>query len=110
MGKQKTAIPRRQFFKSAAELATAGAVFPQIVPRHVVGGKGHTPPSETLYVGDGSSQELSGAARCDIQPILLSVDLSNTYDPQRTDLEAWKGPTIRALSELPRFLEETERV
>ena len=67
-------------------------------------------PRETLYVGDGSRQELSGAACCGIRPILLSVDLSNTYDPQRTDLEAWKGPMIHALSELPRFLEESEEV
>ncbi len=50
MGKSNKGIPRRQFLKKAAALATAGAVFPQIVPRHVVGGQGHTPPSETLYI------------------------------------------------------------
>jgi putative hydrolase of the HAD superfamily len=58
-------------------------------------------PSETLYVGDGSDEELSGAARCGMHPVLISVDLSNTYDARRKDVEMWKGPVIRSLSELP---------
>ena len=61
-------------------------------------------PNETLYVGDGSDEELSGAARCGMQLVLISIDLSNTYDAQRTDVDVWSGPTIRALSELPRLM------
>jgi putative hydrolase of the HAD superfamily len=66
-------------------------------------------PTETLYVGDGSDEELSGAARCGMQPVLISIDRTNTYDAQRTDVDAWTGPVIRALSELPGLLEETGR-
>ena len=36
-------ITRRQTLKTIAALATI-----QIVPRHVLGGPGHTPPSEEL--------------------------------------------------------------
>ena len=41
---------RREFLGRTASFAAATAVFPQIVPRHVIGGAGHTPPSETVYV------------------------------------------------------------
>jgi putative hydrolase of the HAD superfamily len=62
-------------------------------------------PEQTLYVGDGSDEELSGAARCGLQPVLIAIDLSNTYDAQRKDVDAWTGPVIRALSELPGLVE-----
>ena len=60
--------------------------------------------NETVFVGDGSDEELSGARRCGILPVLVSADLSNTYDSSRVDLKSWKGPTIQNLSELPEFL------
>ena len=50
MKKSNGGISRRKFLKSAAPLSTAAAVFPQIVPRHVIGGAGHTAPSDTVYV------------------------------------------------------------
>jgi len=66
-------------------------------------------PDQALYVGDGSDEELSGAARCGMQPVLIAIDLSNTYDAQRKDVDAWSGPVIRALSELPVLVEGIER-
>jgi putative hydrolase of the HAD superfamily len=57
-------------------------------------------PAQTLYVGDGSDEELSGAARCGMRPVLIAIDLSNTYDAQRKDVATWSGPIIRALPEL----------
>ena len=66
-------------------------------------------PDQTLYVGDGSDEELSGAARCGMRPVLISIDLSNTYDAQRKDVEAWSGPVIRALSELSGLIGGSER-
>ena len=44
-----------------------------------------------------------------MRPVLISIDLSNTYDAQRTDVDAWTGPVIRALSELPALVEAIER-
>jgi FMN phosphatase YigB (HAD superfamily) len=66
-------------------------------------------PDQTLYIRDGSDEEISGAARCGMQPVLISIDLSNTYDAQRKDVDAWTGPVIRALSELPGLVEGIER-
>jgi putative hydrolase of the HAD superfamily len=57
-------------------------------------------PEQTLYIGDGSDEELSGAARCGMRPVLITIDLSNTYDAQRQDVATWRGPVIRALPEL----------
>ena len=109
MNKSKKGIPRRQFLKSAAALATAGAVFPQIVPRHVVGGKGFTPPSETVYVaGIGAgmwghinmmSADQAGAkivALCDVdeENAILSFDYfseATQYKDYRRLLEKEKG-------------------
>ena len=42
--RERTGLSRRRFLGTTA---TAAAAF-QIVPRHVIGGPGHTPPSETL--------------------------------------------------------------
>ncbi|MDP7638589.1 MAG: Gfo/Idh/MocA family oxidoreductase [Candidatus Hydrogenedentes bacterium] len=50
MHKSSRKVTRRQILKGAAALTTAAALFPQIVPRHVVGGKGFKPPSETVNV------------------------------------------------------------
>ncbi len=66
-------------------------------------------PDQTLYIGDGSDEELSGAARCGMQPVLIAVDLSNTYDTQRKDVDAWSGPVIRALSELSGLIGDIEQ-
>jgi hypothetical protein len=44
-----------------------------------------------------------------MQPVLITIDLSNTYDAQRKDVDAWTGPVIRALSELPGLVEGIER-
>ena len=50
MNKKNKTLTRRQWLKSAAAVTAAGALFPQIVPRHVVGGQGFTAPSDTLNV------------------------------------------------------------
>lgn len=70
----------------------------------------HLLPDQTLYVGDGSDEELSGAARCGMRPVLISIDLSNTYDAQRKDVDAWSGPVIRVLSELSGLIGGIKRV
>jgi putative hydrolase of the HAD superfamily len=63
-------------------------------------------PQETLYVGDGSDEELSGAARCGMEPVLVRVDLSNTYDVVRADVQGWSGRIVTSLREIPSIVEE----
>lgn len=43
-------VSRRKFVKTAAA-ATAALSFPTIIPRHVLGGASHVPPSEKVNVG-----------------------------------------------------------
>ncbi|RKU29487.1 hypothetical protein C6497_06145 [Candidatus Poribacteria bacterium] len=57
-------------------------------------------PEECIYVGDGSSEELTGASTVGMLPILIRTDLSDAYDPHRTDVENWNGTTIDEISEL----------
>jgi putative hydrolase of the HAD superfamily len=59
-------------------------------------------PERCLYVGDGSSHELTGAAAVGMTPVLIQVPYHDTYDPQRPDAEAWTGLAItRPLDLLP---------
>lgn len=55
-------------------------------------------PRECLYVGDGGSRELSGAADLGMTAVRLAApDLA---DHLVYDAETWTGPTIRSLSEV----------
>jgi putative hydrolase of the HAD superfamily len=53
-----------------------------------------------LYVGDGSSQELSGAAAVGMTAVLLKVPGEQHDDVYRVDLEDWKGQCIKSLREV----------
>jgi len=57
-------------------------------------------PQDCLYVGDGSSQELTGASRVGMTPVLIRVPYEATYDPYRPDADDWQGTTIRALKDV----------
>jgi putative hydrolase of the HAD superfamily len=57
-------------------------------------------PGDTLSVGDGSDQELTGARGCGLRPVLVRADLSDTHDAHRSDVEAWDGPAVDTLAEL----------
>ena len=57
-------------------------------------------PQECLYVGDGSGEELTGAAAVGMLPILKRVDLTDVYDPYRPEVENWQGIAIDEIAEL----------
>ena len=63
-------------------------------------------PQECIYVGDGSSEELTGAAAVGMFPILKRVNLTDVYDKHRPDVENWQGPTIDEISELSHIVSE----
>lgn len=56
-------------------------------------------PETCLYVGDGSSRELTGAARVGMHPVLLSLSEDNP-DAHQIDREEWSSPTISSLNEI----------
>jgi putative hydrolase of the HAD superfamily len=53
-------------------------------------------PQDCLYIGDGSSQELTGAARVGMHPVLLRIDAEST-EPHLVNREKWDGPAILSL-------------
>ena len=57
-------------------------------------------PHEGIYVGDGSSQELTGAAAVGMRPVLKRTDLSDVYDSHRPEVENWRGPAVDEIREL----------
>jgi len=63
-------------------------------------------PEDCLYVGDGSSQELAGAARVGMSPVLIRVPGDGDYDDiYRIKPEEWGGLSVSSLSEVLKLLE-----
>jgi HAD superfamily hydrolase (TIGR01509 family) len=58
-------------------------------------------PQECLYVGDGGSRELSGAAAVGMSPILFFDENEREgSDAHRVDEESWDGPSISDFRDL----------
>ncbi|MBI1925499.1 HAD family hydrolase [Candidatus Poribacteria bacterium] len=57
-------------------------------------------PQNCLYVGDGSSHELTGAFQVGMHPVLIRAPYEDPYDAYRPDVHKWRGPTISALKEV----------
>ncbi len=57
-------------------------------------------PDECIYVGDGSSQELTGAAAVGMRSVLKRTDLSDVYDRHRPDVENWQGLAVNEIKEI----------
>jgi putative hydrolase of the HAD superfamily len=53
-------------------------------------------PEDCLFVGDGGSRELTGAAALGMRAVLLETDGVGRYDPD----VGWSGPSIATLDEL----------
>lgn len=57
-------------------------------------------PQECLYVGDGDSNELAGAAQVGMHPVLIQAPHIGIGAAYRDTLTEWQGPTISSLSEV----------
>jgi putative hydrolase of the HAD superfamily len=57
-------------------------------------------PQEGLYIGDGSSHELTGASQVGMQAVLLRLSDEEGADAHRIDSEEWHGPVISSLTEV----------
>ncbi len=57
-------------------------------------------PGRCLYVGDGSSGELTGAAQLGMHPVLMDVPYDSPGEWERAEAEEWGGPAIPELSEV----------
>jgi putative hydrolase of the HAD superfamily len=61
-------------------------------------------PDRCLYVGDGSSRELTGAKEVGMTPVLIEAP-HDEYFVDRQDALEWKGPKIKSLSEVLSFVQ-----
>lgn len=92
-------------FQHCAFSCSVGATKPEeAIYRSALKGLG-VRAEDTWYVGDGSDEELTGAAKCGLRPVLVKTDLSNTYDSYRRDVAEWDGDFIESLIELPGLIE-----
>lgn len=57
-------------------------------------------PHECLYIGDGSSRELSGALKVGMSPVLIRVPYETGENAYRIDEEEWNGTVISSLNEV----------
>jgi putative hydrolase of the HAD superfamily len=62
-------------------------------------------PQDCLYIGDGSSRELTGAAQVGMTPVLIRVPYEKTYEPHRIDVDEWEGAEISSLTEVLKLVE-----
>jgi putative hydrolase of the HAD superfamily len=59
-------------------------------------------PQECLYIGDGGSNELTGALKAGMHPVLIRVPTEETY---LFGAEEWKGTAISSLKEVLDLIE-----
>jgi putative hydrolase of the HAD superfamily len=57
-------------------------------------------PTRCLYVGDGGSQELSGAHRAGMHPVMIRAAYEKDVDVYRAGAEEWDGETISTLRQV----------
>ena len=57
-------------------------------------------PQECLYVGDGSSDELSGATHAGLNPVGISIPEEQTFDAYRINKEEWVGLKVSSIGEI----------
>lgn len=62
-------------------------------------------PERCLYIGDGSSKELTGAQHVGMRPILIRDTLEDAYNAFRRDVDGWQGTTITNLKETLAFVD-----
>ncbi len=62
------------------------------------------PPQQCLYVGDGGSQELTGASQVGMRAVLLRAEEDGDRSV-RYDTDVWHGPSVPTLSEVISLLQ-----
>lgn len=61
-------------------------------------------PERCLYVGDGGSNELSGAQAVGMSPVRIRIEAEEAEGPVRYDEDCWSETIITSLSELIEYI------
>lgn len=96
-------LPYAELVDAVTFSCAIGARKPDPVLYHDIAGQLRVDPHDCLYVGDGSSSELTGATTVGMHAILLVTPFGDDYryDPEH----AWDGAALNSLEELPGFLQ-----
>lgn len=94
------------FFDITVFSSLAGMVKPDPRIYNLAIGQLEVKPEGCLYVGDGASNELAGAARVGMSPVLIKVSEEDFDGSLRGDnREEWGGPTVSSLTEVLALVE-----
>jgi putative hydrolase of the HAD superfamily len=98
-------LPLAPLIDVAAFSCLVGITKPDSRIYRIVTGQLDIQPEDCLYVGDGASQELPGAANVGMRPVLIRVPGDGDYDDiYRINPEEWDGPRVSSLSEVLKLL------
>lgn len=61
-------------------------------------------PEDCLYIGDGGSNELTGASQMGMHTVLIRTPHQDGYDSYRPDAKRWQGPVISRLKDALTFI------
>jgi putative hydrolase of the HAD superfamily len=84
-------------FDSAVFSATAGCLKPDARIYRRISSELGVEPSDCLFVGDGANDELAGAGRVGMTPVLIHED---GQDPVWDHLRDWSGARITSIPEV----------
>jgi putative hydrolase of the HAD superfamily len=98
--------PLAPFFDITVFSSSAGCRKPDPRIYHLAVEQLGVQPEGCLYVGDGASQELAGAARVGMNPVMIEVFGEEFESPLLDDARGeWDGPTVSSLTEVLTLVE-----
>lgn len=56
-----------------------------------------------------AQSKLTGAAKVGMYPILKRINLMDVYDPDRNDVQNWRGPEVERISDLVGILNSLQK-
>lgn len=96
--------PFAQLFDATVFSCKAGTKKPDPQIYYMATEKLMVEPQDCLYIGDGSSQELTGAANVGMHPVLIRVPDESTNAHFIDREKNWDGPVISSLQEVLNLL------
>ena len=104
--KQFSEMPFAQFIDVATFSCLVGCQKPDPRIYQLTAEKLMEKPEDCLYVGDGDSNELTGALQVGMQPVLIRNPKEDRNNVYRTNFEGdnWSGPVISSLHEVLNLL------
>ncbi|MFC2011867.1 HAD family hydrolase [Chloroflexota bacterium] len=62
-------------------------------------------PESCLYIGDGDSNELTGALSAGMHPVMIRIADEDSAQPHVSIKQEWDGPVISSLKEILALIE-----